>query len=361
MLQWLKVLQIPVLFKISTFQVMEFVMSPECDWSMDYFEVWYMVVFFPCILFFIFLGIYLYAPYHYQNPRDVKNVQDKLIQSGLVLTTIFYVDMTAKTVQPFDCYTVSFLPSYYDAVQTSALPPSYFNPTLQVMDDQPQVECTYLRGEYGGISAVATLMFALYGFGVPLTIFMLLFRAKKHHLLSNPSFSSRYGWLYMRYNRDKFGWEIMVLIRKLSIVLIQMLNSQSPSLQSRNSIILLSCFLLLQVNFKPFVCYDCIKQRKKRCLHWSSNDILETCLLCGSILLLVFADTAFEGSFGQRIQSFLILSVLCVALVAIGLVLYHADRKNHKEQRQLEEEGYLSYKSGTQRGVYRAQAGLAMV
>jgi len=75
-------------------------------------------------------------------------------------------------------------------------------------------------------------------------------------------------WVDMRYNRDRFGWEIMVLARKLSLVLVQMLQSQDPNQQAVSSMMVLGGFLLLTLIFKPFVCYECIKQKKKRCHHW---------------------------------------------------------------------------------------------
>ena len=91
------------------------------------------------------------------------------------MTTIFYVDMTAKTVEPFDC------PSLPDGTH--------------VMDFQPQIECTFLEGEYGLISGVATLLFGLYGFGIPLTLLLVLWNAKRKNLMADISFTSRYGWL----------------------------------------------------------------------------------------------------------------------------------------------------------------------
>jgi len=74
-----------VWFDVGSLNFPELMLSPECDWSMDYSMKWYMIVSFPLIVFIIFSTLYFYSSYKYQNPRDVRAMQDKCVQSGFTV------------------------------------------------------------------------------------------------------------------------------------------------------------------------------------------------------------------------------------------------------------------------------------
>jgi hypothetical protein len=47
---------------------------------------------------------------------------------------------------------------------------------------------------------------------------------------------SKYGFLYMRYNRDHYYWELVVMARKLVLVLIGIFYNNSGQKQAQWSI-----------------------------------------------------------------------------------------------------------------------------
>ena len=185
---------------------------------------------------------------------------------------------------------------------------------------------------------------------------------------------ARFGWLYLRFNRDFYYWETIMMIRKLLIVLLQVGLKTQPQLQANCSIAVVSIFFVATVRSRPFVCYSCLKQRKKRCKHMSSNDNMEAGSLFATAMMLVLGKiglTAAEAkkeckelaeTWAQQTQlpedqyalvnpnckqddeTVMVLGVLIVMImvltsVYIGRILFTAWREQKREQAKMKKAG----------------------
>jgi hypothetical protein len=74
-------------------------------------------------------------------------------------------------------------------------------------------------------------MFAVYVVGIPAVILYLL--NKNHHQLNRPDVKRKYFFLYTGYEREWWFWEVLVAIRKLSLVAVTVFWQYSVELQVR--------------------------------------------------------------------------------------------------------------------------------
>merc|ERR1719453_2819651 len=74
---------------------------------------------------------------------------------------------------------------------------------------------------YFWYAALSVFLFIGYGVGIPLTLFLQLRRANNNNQMGDTRFMQRFGWLYMRYNRDQYYWEMFVMTRKLLLIIAQ--------------------------------------------------------------------------------------------------------------------------------------------
>lgn len=109
--------------------------------------------------------------------------------------------------------------------------------------------------QYHRLQQLAVGFTLLYGFCIPLFIYIALTRGK--HQLNHLSFGRRYGYLYKRYEVQYFWWECTVMIRKslLSVVdiFIGLENGAFlPGQQAVAGMCVVVTFLLLQAAFTPY-------------------------------------------------------------------------------------------------------------
>jgi hypothetical protein len=304
-------------------------LAPECSWSFSYAAKWFFSVTFPLLLLAgIYIGYCIYVE-RYPNPQVKRQLADRCVQTGLIIVTIMFVFITAKSMEPLVCTRQADGRSYMDA--------------------DPSVECTPFQGAYGLLSLAAAIFFIFWGIGTPVYLWRVLSKAKSQNRMGDINFIQRYGWLYLRYNRDYYWWELVVLARKLLLVLGAMITSYDPLVQSYLALAIMFVFLGWHLHVRPYTCYECLKQRKKRCRHWSANDKLEGGMDFITILMLLFA-VANERSSGAHQDVIMIIMVVLIgiAIAAISLTLLRAYVQGEKEQRALEEDGLAT---GTHKGV----------
>ena len=154
---------------------------------------------------------------------------------------------------------------------------------------------------------------------------------------------SKYGFLYMRYNRDHYYWELVVMARKLVLVLIGIFYNNSGQKQAQWSIGVLVVSLYAHLYVKPFMSLQALRQRKKRCKDMSANDKLEAGVLFSSVLLLLVLAQSWE----VEAISGLMITVVVFALLYISIVILQAYIDQEREERALKDEGLYD---DTQRG-----------
>ena len=68
------------------------------------------------------------------------------------------------------------------------------------------------------ILSVAIPAAIVWGLGLPLASFIILFRLNKSHKLDDPGKKKSYGFLYSGYKRSKYWWELVILARKVIVL-----------------------------------------------------------------------------------------------------------------------------------------------
>lgn len=302
--------------------------SPECDLKFSFEQKWYFSVTSPLILLFVFVCVYIAANYRYMNPITKRSVQDKCVQCVLVIMTVLYVFMASKAMEPLDCTTQP------DGRRS--------------MDANPEIECTFLEGDYARLQVSSFFFFVTYGIGIPSVLFYILYKARKNKKMGDVGFVQRFGWLYLRYNRDYYFWEIFVLVRKLLLVLIQMVYNAEPVSQALGCIMVLAVALAAHLRYMPFACFQCMRTRKRRCKHFSSNDRLEGSMLLGSILVLMMGVLTSQSQGDGNLLAVLMVLIIVSILLLLGFTIYQANRDQEKENKALAREGLYD---GQHKGV----------
>ncbi len=81
--------------------------------------------------------------------------------------------------------------------------------------------------------ALGIPMMAVYVVGIPAVILYLL--NKNHEHLEEPDVKRKYFFLYTGYEREWWFWEVLVAIRKLSLVAVTVFWQYSVELQVRSA------------------------------------------------------------------------------------------------------------------------------
>lgn len=322
-LQWI----FNLLGNIAFFNVPDLLTAPQCQWSSKYNSNWFLTIFAPLIMISSFSVVYLAARKLYKNPGTLRSIRDRCFQASLIIVIVMYVLIASKALEPLLC--------------------TRQGDGIRYMNANPDIECTILNFEtkdpYTAMSIAAYVLFVVYGFGLPIYLFWALTNAKRRNLMGDMNFIQRYGWLYLRYNRDYYYWEIVMLLRKLFIVLFQMAFNNYPSKQVYACLIIIGVAFVWHCKVKPYTCYDCIKQRKKRCKHWSANDLMEGGSMFAQLIFLGFGLLNYQISQDvgrpNPVLTGLSIAVILVVVVSLGGLIGRSMLEQELEKKKLEEDG----------------------
>ena len=126
-----------------------------------------------------------------------------------------------------------------------------------VMRSEPSITCTNLLGcdpAYCGYAMLGTLVLSFCAL-IMVAIWLFL-NARQETLFKDEKTMTAFGSLYMRYTKDAFYWEVVILVRKLSFVLVGALLSYEPWLQVGFCGAIIAAALALQKWKKPFASDD---------------------------------------------------------------------------------------------------------
>jgi len=87
--------------------------------------------------------------------------------------------------------------------------------------------------------------------GVPLWCYTLLSR-NRHKLFSDPKFSARFGFIYMRYEQTYWYWEITEMLRKFTLCGVIIFIASGTMMQLCFSIVVGAFFLSLHFKYQPY-------------------------------------------------------------------------------------------------------------
>ena len=104
------------------------------------------------------------------------------------------------------------------------------------------------------IVALTIPQLILYVFGLPATAAFIVLREPKRRLWSSYSFRMRYGLLFMGYRRERYWWELVIVLRKVTIVMIGTFGTFMGRVDLQAFVALLVVFFSIVVHLigKPF-------------------------------------------------------------------------------------------------------------
>jgi hypothetical protein len=147
---------------------------------------------------------------------------------------------------------------------------------------------------------IAAVFFGItYVIGPFIWLGALLRQAHQEGKLDEPEFVSQFGTLYQRYEPNQYYWELVVLSRKLSFILVNRLCGSSPSLQLFCCFAIVFTSLALQAYHQPFMC--------------DALDRLELALLGAVLGVISFGLLRFFDVIPNAVCAALIFTVLIAA------------------------------------------------
>merc|ERR1711916_12825 len=141
---------------------------------------------------------------------------------------------------------------------------------------------------------------------------------KRRERLDEASTLVRFGFLYQGYRPEYWGWEAVVMLRKVIAVAIVVYLNGDAQLQIEWTRILLVASVMLQVSYQPFV--------------QTSHRLLETYSLVAIFLTLSLASMTFaSGESAYAALIFFFNIVVLVAFTAVAVLQLRESAKNLAE------------------------------
>jgi hypothetical protein len=162
-------------------------------------------------------------------------------------------------------------------------------------------------------------MFLIWGVGIPLTAFIILFRGR--HKLEEPEIKMYYLMVYQGLKPHCFYWEFVNTTRKISILLIAVLLSTSNlKMKVLCVLTMLIFYYRLQIKLEPYKYY-------------MNNHLERIEMVSGSLTLfggIIFTQTEDEVMIFNSILFIAIIVVNCYFILLWIYCLLKTFRQNHR-------------------------------
>jgi hypothetical protein len=125
---------------------------------------------------------------------------------------------------------------------------------VMYLSQDANVECSVNVAEYKQLFSVALFGLILYGFFLPLSIFLLLRSNWCRQMMTYDlsGFDALFGFLTSRYSTKCYMWEVVIFCQKTASVLIPTYNSNSAVQQSILMLFVSMVYLFLILKYSPF-------------------------------------------------------------------------------------------------------------
>ena len=186
------------------------------------------------------------------------------------------------------------------------------------------------------ISLLTVPQLCLYVLGLPLLASFIIFRNKKH--LHEKKFYTRYGLLYMGYRKNREWWELVIALRKISIVMIGTFGTVMGVVDLQAYVALFMVFLSIVAHLigQPF---DLTKPNAKR-LHDLEFLALTVCWCTFYGGLLFYLGHEKSGSVSTEVKiltTFALVIINCMFLIMSAFAFvreYLRDRRAAQVRRR---------------------------
>lgn len=228
----------------------------------------------------------LYLAFYLKNKKKkivIENIHDRLrIWFAIFITVIMilYPDCMKICFEAFNCINVGF---------------SSF-PQYQLAADYSM---TCWKGEHMSlIYGAATPFLLLFGIGFPLFVLINLISHWKGNSLNNKAELLKYGYFYFGYDKQFFFWDMVILLRKISILLIDVFFLTKFNQELVNQPVL-AIFLVLFISLYIQLIYQPYRKDKLNLINSLENKSLIA--LVGTVYVgllnkeMVFGETSISS------------------------------------------------------------------
>ena len=209
------------------------------DLSPLYFEFWITVLYLFPICFVCFFYVRMIHRMSEKKYNKTMSFWLLYLSCILIVLQLSYFDIINVTLKLFPCFNVS---DNYDPENRLV-----FDYSIGC-DDRNQIIVKYAAG---------LPIVLLFGLGFPLILLAILKRKQKNETLHNDESLLAFGFFFYIYEESFFFWDILQLLRKFSMTLIQILLASSLLVQSFASLevllIVVFAFLCLQLKLRPYL------------------------------------------------------------------------------------------------------------
>lgn len=209
------------------------------DLSPLYFEFWITVLYLFPICFICFFYVRMIHRMSEKKYNKTMSFWLLYLSCILIVLQLSYFDIINVTLKLFPCFNVS---DNYDPENRLV-----FDYSIGC-DDRNQIIVKYAAG---------LPIVLLFGLGFPLILLAILKRKQKSSTLHNDESLLAFGFFFYIYEESFFFWDILQLLRKFSMTLIQILLASSLLVQSFASLevllIVVFAFLCLQLKLRPYL------------------------------------------------------------------------------------------------------------
>mmetsp|Transcript_6814 Transcript_6814/g.23812 ORF Transcript_6814/g.23812 Transcript_6814/m.23812 type:complete len:1139 (-) Transcript_6814:31-3447(-) len=163
----------------------------------------------------------------------------------------------------------------------------------------PEITCW--EGAHQKMIPVAVLSLLAFTTGVPAMCVVVLRYGRAHNLFKDPDFSRMFGWIYLRYEKDHYWWELVFIARRGFFCILSIVLTRAPTLQSALAAAALAAAIGAQSYARPFLN--------------TSIDVLDSAAAFSLLLMvcagLLFYDGALEVEFADwRLSVLVSLSIV---------------------------------------------------
>mmetsp|Transcript_14795 Transcript_14795/g.27383 ORF Transcript_14795/g.27383 Transcript_14795/m.27383 type:complete len:1343 (-) Transcript_14795:57-4085(-) len=185
----------------------------------------------PLILAFFALA---YWSIHFRIYRRSSVFKRQLVATFVVLFFLVHPSQVKNNFAMFSC--------------TEILSGEYW------LNDNLDIRCYSARHSFYAITVVLPTLL-VWGVGFPALILALL--VKRKNRLNDLSMKLRFGFLYSGFRKSKFFWEFFIIVRKIIIICcVVFIGNHSIRIQALTITFILTVFLVIQFNVKPYNSVD---------------------------------------------------------------------------------------------------------
>eukprot|EP01048_Picozoa_sp_COSAG05_P004630 COSAG05_NODE_257_length_12748_cov_68.067120_1_plen_1550_part_10 len=216
--------------------------APECSFKSDYWGNWGLRLTLPFLITMLFLAIFFYlrTKHKYFGQKDTERpgwsqshaaaVGNAFVNAFFMFLSVFHPFLAKTSLEIFRCRQLAD-GEYY-------------------MDVEPSKAC--YTDEWFAHMPFAVLAFVVYGVGIPLLFFVVLYGGYTRNELDTRMFKRRYGSIFIVYKKDAWYWELWIKTKKLLVCLAMNLFPEETTYQGILAFVVIEIAIHLNMKHQPF-------------------------------------------------------------------------------------------------------------